>query len=214
MFFRRKRSKVFVIGRNKTGTTSLGRALQELGFRLGKQSVAEGLLEDWGRRDFREVIRYCRTADAFQDTPFSLDYTYQVLDHAYPGSRFVLSVRDSADDWFDSLTRFQSQMIGKGRLPTAADLQACEYRYQGWLWRTHQLIYGATEATLYDRDLYCTHYENYNRGVRHYFRERPQDLLVLNLANDSAMLDLANFVDRTPQGLSMPHLNASTRTDQ
>jgi hypothetical protein len=72
--------KVFCIGRNKTGTTSMARAVVSLGFKLGKQSRAERLLEDWGKRDFCRIIRYCKSADAFQDIPFSLRFfrTYTV----------------------------------------------------------------------------------------------------------------------------------------
>lgn len=44
MVFRRlfglgESSKVFCIGRNKTGTTSLGKVLEDLGYRLGDQAT-------------------------------------------------------------------------------------------------------------------------------------------------------------------------------
>ena len=87
----RPAAKVFVIGRNKTGTTSVAAALQSLGYRLGSQPQAELLMEDWARRDFRSIIRFCRGADAFQDIPFSLPRTYAAMDRAFPGSRFVLN---------------------------------------------------------------------------------------------------------------------------
>ena len=76
--------KVFVIGRNKTGTTSMMVALKALGFTVGSQARAEMLLEDWAKRDFRRIVEYCKSADTFQDVPFSLDYTYVVLDYAFP----------------------------------------------------------------------------------------------------------------------------------
>lgn len=85
MFWDKK--KIFCIGRNKTGTTSLAKALKNLGYRVGKQGKAERLLDDWGRRDFRQIVRYCKWADAFQDVPFGLDYSYQVLDYAFRGSK-------------------------------------------------------------------------------------------------------------------------------
>jgi hypothetical protein len=96
MMFWNKWEKIFVIGRNKTGTTSLGHALYSMGFRIGHQPTAELLLEDWAKRNFRSIIDYCKTANAFQDVPFSLDYTYQALNHAFPGSKFILSVGSSS----------------------------------------------------------------------------------------------------------------------
>lgn len=94
--------KVFCIGRNKTGTTSMARAVVSLGFKLGKQSRAERLLEDWGKRDFCRIIRYCKSADAFQDIPFSLPDTYQALDEAFPKSKFILTVRNNSEEWYET----------------------------------------------------------------------------------------------------------------
>ena len=109
--FPAKKKKIFVIGSNKTGTTSLGAALKNLGFRLGSQLEAELLLDDWAQRNFRRLIKYCRSAEAFQDIPFSLDYTFQAMDAAFPNSKFILSVRDSADQWYQSLTRFHEKGV-------------------------------------------------------------------------------------------------------
>jgi hypothetical protein len=89
---------VFCIGRNRTGTTSLQRALQDLGFKLGVQAAAELLLHHWAPREFGPIVRYCKTAQAFQDTPFSLPYTYQIVDYAFPGWKFILSIRDDEDE--------------------------------------------------------------------------------------------------------------------
>jgi len=196
---------VFGIGRNKTGTTSLALALENLGYRVGDQSAAEELMEDWAIRDFRRLIRYCRSADAFQDVPFSLDYTYQAVDVAFPGSRFVLTVRDSPEQWYESLTGFHTKIVGRGRLPTADDLRDFPYRHTGWLWRQQQLIYGADETTLYDRELYVEQYRRHNESVRDYFRHRPGDLLVLNLAQPSSARALYEFLDVPYLGQAMPH---------
>ena len=200
---------MFGIGRNKTGTTSLAVALRNLGYRVGDQSAAEELMEDWAIRDFRRLIHYCRSADAFQDVPFSLDYTYQAVDVAFPGSRFVLTVRDSPEQWFESLTGFHTKIVGRGRLPTAADLQEFPYRHKGWLWRQQRLIYGVDETTLYDRELYIEHYRRHNESVRDYFRHRPEDLLLLNLADPSSARALCEFIDVPYDGQTMPHEKSS-----
>src|SRR3954452_13281738 len=145
----RQKAKVFCIGSGKTGTTSIGAAMKSLGFELGVQSTGELLIEEWARRDFRPIIEFCRTADAFQDIPFSLDYTYVVLDQEFPGSKFVLTVRKNADEWYGSLARFHTKIVGTGQLPTAADLKAFPYLKPGWLWRTQELVYGCDESNVY-----------------------------------------------------------------
>lgn len=207
LFFTRK--KIFCIGANKTGTTSIAEVFRTLGLKVGDQGKAELLLHDWANRDFRKIIRYCRWAEAFQDIPFSYPDTFRALDAAYPGSKFILTVRNGADEWYESLVRFHSKLIGKNRVPTAADLRECDYRYPGFLWDAQKLRYGANESTLYDRQLYTRCYEEHNRAVIEYFKDRPADLLVLNISQADAMERLLDFLGYPYRGQTMPHANSS-----
>ena len=67
--------KIFCIGLSKTGSTSLERALKDLGYRLGDQHQGELLLPVYAARNFRPIVEFCLTADAFQDAPFSFPFT-------------------------------------------------------------------------------------------------------------------------------------------
>jgi hypothetical protein len=204
-----KRPKIFCIGANKTGTTSVELVFRSLGLKVGNQATAERLLHDWARRDFRKIIGYCRRAEAFQDIPFSYPDTFRYMDEAFPGSKFILTVRNNSDEWFDSLVRFHTKLVGKNRIPTAEDLRRFHYLYPGFLWDTQRLRYGADESTLYDRQLYIRRYEEHNRAVLSYFKNRPADLLVLNVAEPEAMKKLLTFLGYAYSGQEMPHVNAS-----
>jgi hypothetical protein len=104
-------SKIFCIGFNKTGTTSTAKALGELGFKVAPQAPFEKLLYDWAERKFDRLIEICQDYEAFQDIPFSLPYTFQVLDFCFPGSKFILTVRTTSEMWFNSLVRFHSLVV-------------------------------------------------------------------------------------------------------
>ena len=201
--------KVFCIGRNKTGTTSIAAALQSFGLTIGLQARGEVLRADWGRRDFTRIIALCRTADAFQDVPFSSPSTFEAVDAGFPGSRFILTVRDSPGQWFESLVRFHTRIVNKGRVPTADDLREFDYRYKGYLWEGFVLSYGGDESLLYDRDAYVASYLEHNRCVTEHFRDRPGDLLVLNVGHADAMQKLCAFLEVPYRGQAMPHLNRS-----
>jgi len=205
-----KNQKIFCVGRNKTGTTSLGAALKTLGYRVGLQRHAELLMEDWGRRDFHSLISYCHTAEAFQDVPFSHDYTFQAMDSAFPGSKFILTLRDSPEQWFQSVIRFNSKRLNLGRRPTAEDLRTDAYVYRGWSWRMKELVFGPEERTLYDEEIYKSHYIRHNERVQDYFRHRPNDLLVLNLTDQDSMKRLCVFLGHSWNGQQMPLLNMSS----
>lgn len=201
--------KIFCIGKNKTGTTSLERVLGDLGFRLGVQAEGERLLRDWAQRDFRRIVALAATADAFQDVPFSLPHTFRALDAAFPEARFILSVRASADEWYESLVRFHTKIVGAGRRPTSADLKAFGYCYPGFLWDIQRWVFGIHEGQEYDRAIYTAHYEHHNASVRQYFRDRPESLLELDVSHPDAMGRLGAFLGVATAGFQMPHLNAS-----
>ena len=209
MGFLKKKDKVFCIGQNKTGTTSVKEVLKRLGYRIGDQAKAELLIHDWAKRDFKKIVKFCHTADAFQDIPFSNDFTYEILDYAFPDSKFILTIRNSKDEWFESLKRFHTKLIGKGRLPTDDDLKAYSYRYKGWMWENMQLKYGIDETSLYNYEIYTDQYEKHNQRVMEYFKYRPDNLLVVNLAEEDAIERLYTFLGVSYDGSEMPHLNQS-----
>src|SRR5207244_3918052 len=83
--------KVFGIGFNKTGTTSLEKLLRKFGFTIGNQAAAETLAEEWlHHKRIDRIIRFCHTADAFEDIPFTFPDIYRELDQAFPNSKFIL----------------------------------------------------------------------------------------------------------------------------
>ena len=200
--------KVFCIGRNKTGTTSMAKAFRELALVVADQGVAELLLRDWARRDFRRIVLYCYTAQAFQDVPFSLPFTFQAVDQKFPGSKFILTVRDSPEQWYNSLIRFHAAKFGRnGRLPTIDDLEAATYVYRGWMYESTRLIRDIPADDPYNKDLLISHYNAHNNAVLEYFRRRPQDLLVLNVAEPSAYDKLCDFLGKPRMHKEFPWEN-------
>jgi len=189
------KKKIFGIGRNKTGTTSLAKALVELGVIVGKQFWAMEMLHDWANRDFRRIIRYCHTAQAFQDVPFSLPYTYQALDMRFSGSKFILTVRNSPEEWYKSRTSADAKMFGKGEIPTSDDLKRDQSYFIGNRSERHQIIYDTPLDDPYNKDMLIKHYMFHNNSVMNYFRHRPDDLLVLNVAEEGAYQKLCDFIE-------------------
>jgi hypothetical protein len=202
--------KVFCIGRNKTGTTSLEKALSQLGYRFSPQPHGEKLLQDWVRRDFSAIVRLAANADAGQDIPYSLPYTFQALDAAFPGAKFILTLRDTPEDWFESLVRFHAKIMNCGdRKPSADDLKRYHYHYAGYLYDSQRTIYGVGDDELYDAEIYIRHYVLHAWNVTDYFRYRPGQLLVLNIGEPDAMQRLCEFLGLPFTGQAMPHLNRS-----
>jgi len=189
--------KYFCIGRNKTGTTSLKKAFEDLGYPVGDQAVAEKLTDiSYFKGDFSPIIQYCESAQVFQDVPFSWPETYKYLDRAYPGSKFILTVRD-ADQWYRSITRFHAKMFGGGKVPTAEDLKHATYVRKAWMYDAVKL-HGAPDEDIYNEEILKSHYQNYNEGVIEYFKDRPNDLCVINISEKESYKTFCDFLGVAP----------------
>lgn len=107
-------AKVFCIGFHKTGTTSLGLALRELGYSVtGPNGIRDpNISQNVYDMAFRIVEQY----DAFQDNPWPI--LYRELDDRYPKSKFILTLR-SSESWI----RSQVRHFGTQRTPMRA-----------WIW--------------------------------------------------------------------------------
>ncbi len=174
-------AKVFGIGFHKTGTTSLAQALSLLGYRV---TGPNGVYDPFIARNvydmaFALVDRY----DAFQDNPWPI--LYKELDSRYPGSKFILTIRDT-DRWIDSVVRD----FGTGRTPM------------------RQWIYG-TGSPLGHEETYIRRYQEHNQEVADHFRDRPEDCLVLRITQGDGWDRLCPFLGKDPPGGPFPSLNRS-----
>jgi hypothetical protein len=189
--------KIFCIGLNKTGTTSLGKAMKDFGFIPGNQSEAELLFNDWVKRDFKKIINYCKTAEFFQDVPFSYPYTFAILDQAFPKSKFILTVRDNPEQWYNSLINYHGKLFGNGNIPpTAEDLKQANYVYKGFPYDSMKKLLNVPDEDLYNKDILIESYKMHNKIIIDYFNFRKEDLLVLNVAEEGSYEKLCHFLNR------------------
>ncbi|MBR8535747.1 hypothetical protein KDU71_09285 [Carboxylicivirga sediminis] len=192
---RRNNPKIFVIGFNKTGTTSVESALKEFDIKLGNQREAELLLDNIINDDFKTLFNYCLKAEAFQDIPFSLPSIFKILDQKFEGSKFILTVRDSDQQWFESLCKFHGKLWADGKTPTKADLANAKYIYKGYPLKVINRIFG---DCYYEAEHYKEVYNKHNNDVIEYFKSRPNDLLVINAAEKESYKKMCHFIGKTP----------------
>ena len=203
------KTKVFVIGLNKTGTTTMAKALRDLGFIVASEKEAKHLFRAWASRDFNPIIEFCKSAQAFQDSPFSFPDTFIALDRAYPGSKFILTVRGDEHEWYRSITRFHSKLWGSGdgAPPTKSQLQNAVNSYKGRPWEVNQALFKTPEDDPYNEDILKSFYIEYNNSVIDYFKNRPENLLVVNVANQDSYERFVDFLGVTSTVSSFPWEN-------
>lgn len=188
-------TKIFCIGFNKTGTTSVKKVFEGFNYRVGSQRMAEELSGAYHNGRWDLIIKYCESACAFQDIPFSWPNTYRHLYDEYPNAKFILTVRDDELQWYQSLKKFHTKRFG--RLPTREDLEASGYVSKGWEWDNYVNRFGENQTDLWNEEMRTNDYVKHNRDVVEFFRDKPGQLLVLNVKEESAYRKLANFLGQS-----------------
>ncbi|MBL57420.1 MAG: hypothetical protein CMP61_09540 [Flavobacteriales bacterium] len=206
--FLSKKEKIFCIGCNKTGTTSLAQAMNKMGFHVAPQARGERLLKNYINNDLDSIISFVRRHGVFfQDVPFSLPEVFKHIDKAFPESKFILTIRDSSDVWYNSISKFHSKLFGGGNIPSKELLMNANYIYKGWIW-DFMKVYGGLDHAPYDEESLKNFYNKYNEDVLSYFRDKPDKLLVVNLKDSNAISRLADFIGVSDTGLEeMPWAN-------
>lgn len=191
----RNHNKVFCIGRNKTGTTSVSELFSQLGIPVGRQRTAELLAPKLKENNYRDLIKYVKNNGvAFQDVPFSMPNVYKILDKEFPNSKFILTVRDSPEVWYHSLTTFHAKVFGNGKIPQRKELENVDYVYRGWSWEMNRLRYNTPEDDVYNKEVLIKDYIDYNNEVEAYFKDRPEQLLIVNLKEPDAAVKISKFL--------------------
>lgn len=202
--------KIFCIGFNKTGTTSVQQVLSDFGYRLGSQTIAAMLLPDWYQQKYDRLIRFCRTAEAFQDIPFSLPQTYRILDNTFSHAKFILTVRDSPYQWYHSMLRFHKKIYScaQKRLPDENDLEGSTFPYSGYALDIMKMVFNYPAVELYDYAYYTELYQRHNQDVHDYFKDKPDKCIVINVAQADAYSKLAAFLNvQVPEDRGFPWKN-------
>ena len=201
------RQKVFCVGRNKTGTTTMTTVLTDYGFHMGPQREAELFVHDHQWNMQPSFWDWVDTHEAFQDIPFSNTWFLPELYARYPDALYILTVRDP-EDWFESLTKFHSRISGlqndAERAKLICGLRKSTYVAPGFRYYGHLKQFGITlDDQLYDRDKYIQNYEYHNALVR---RTIPaEQLLEIEIAKHNDTFLICQFLGMlTPSLMKRP----------
>lgn len=173
---------MFCVGFHKTGTSSLGRALGLLDYRVAgpfgvrNPRIADDALPDaLGRLDGH---------DAFCDNPWPV--LFRQLDDAAPNSRFILTERPT-DQWLASVVNH----FGGSTTPM------------------REWIYGPGDPVGHEA-VYAATYEAHNAAVRDHFADRRDDLLVIDPSTEPGWPAVCAFLGHPEPDRPFPHANPGT----
>ncbi len=122
--------KIFGIGLNKTGTTSLSLAFKKLGFKHFDRRPA--MFKLFLNGDFESIFEEIEAFDSFEDWPWPL-MVPQLLEHYGKNAKFILTRRKTPDVWLNSIKqhalRTHPKRNPRSKIFGATYPQGCEELY-------------------------------------------------------------------------------------
>lgn len=180
------RARVFGIGLQKTGTTTLGDALQILGYK--HQSFSDRGVRMYLNGSVQELLQWSQQFHSCEDEPWL--FLYREFDQQYPGSKFILTRRHSASAWFDSLVKHYRDRMG-AYVPIR-DMNIRQY--------------GRPDPES-DRTAAIAVYEQHLQTVRDYFSGREQDFIEVCWEEGDGWERLCAFLGQAVPSTDFPHSN-------
>lgn len=177
-----KPTKIFCIGFHKTGTKTLATALRRLGYRVTGPNGARD--QDIASNVHAMAHKLVDEFDAFQDNPWPI--LYKEMDEAYPGSKFILTLREP-ESWIAS----QVGYFGDQETPM-----------RKW-------IYGVG-APKGNEETYVRRFVNHNNEVKSHFELRPEDLLIIDFTKGNGWKEICRFLKKDIPDEPFPHMNKTS----
>lgn len=182
--------KVIGVGLNKTGTTTLAKCLQILGYQR-HVSVRGDLLAKYRDGRLDDIFSVVEQHESFEDWPWPLVYK-ELFFRFGDKARYVLTTRRDADAWLESLKRHS--------LRTSPDrhcrLLAYGYNYPHGLERYH-----------------LDFYQRHNYEVKKFFEDHNAQDLLLEISWDAGdgWEKLCRFLGEPIPTIAFPHENKGSQ---
>lgn len=184
--------------------------MRENGFSCGNQASGELLMSAYANDVWNEIISFCDTAKFFQDLPFSAPKTVDILSENFPEAKYILTIRESAEMWYNSITEFHKIKFGQGgNLPRKEDLQRAAYRYPGFAWVANRALYDTPESEPYLKSALIKTYEDHIANVKQLF-SKSGNLLIIDISKPDAIQQLEKFLGISSKLKTMPWLNKTS----
>lgn len=186
------REKIFCIGLSKTGTSSLSRALEHLGYASvhWRNPITGRIL------NYEDVLSF----DAFSD--ISISYNFEYFYYAFPGAKFIYTLRP-LEKWLKSFEAHYSKYFGASLFETIRFRHrlSVEYDDYDWLYPHYALYLNARDPV----EAFVRH----DARVRRFFSDKPAGRFVeMNIFEGDSWEKLCNFLDKpVPEGEPFPWKN-------
>jgi len=185
------KNKVFGIGLNRTGTTTLGKCLETLGYKVKDNEFY--LLKSVRENNLAPIWETIKRYDAFEDFPWP--FIYKEVYKRYPDAKYILTTHKDEDTWIRSQIRHA--IYGKPKT----------------LWnavRHNLLAYGYPYPVNHEEE-FKEIYRKHNEEVRNFFKDKDSFIELCWMKGDG-WEELCEFLGESMPDITFPHAYKSDWT--
>lgn len=175
--------KIFGIGLSRTGTLTLTAALRILNI---------------SSFHFPTSLNQINQYQSSTDTPISLGYKF--LDLYYTESKFILTIREK-EAWLNSCENFFKTVYEYNKNIKSINI---------FIKKLHNSLY---DCDYYDRTAFSIAYDKHLIDAQKYFKDRPNDFLILNICAGDGWEKLCPFLNKEIPNVPFPHEHKAKYTN-
>ncbi len=173
--------KVFGIGLQKTGTSTLGICLKKLGYSL--ISYNHEAIVSYKNGKLHELRAITEKYDSFEDEPWA--HAFASLLSWYPEAKFILTVRKDSETWFRTM---------------CSHCQRIQHN-------PHRSFFFGHEKPFEHKKEYIEVYESHNQEVINLFKDRKNQFLIVCWEKGDGWKQICEFLNKPIPDIPFPHAN-------
>lgn len=195
-----KGQNIICIGLNKTGTSSLTKALQDLGYvSFSENQQFQFVAPEVYHGDYGKLFSIVNNPvfNLFNDKPFSFPKVYQELYKVRPNDIYLLTVRESGERWVRSVLNFYESIHQENFLKDSSYMTT-RFTDESFRYLINTLVtlfdsWGLKEGDNLEKKLLEVYQKHYEDCVS-FFKNKPNNFRVVEIEKKGEFKRLTNWL--------------------
>jgi len=211
------KQNVICVGLNKSGTTSFSAGLKSLGYSLYPEPVGHNtLLPDVYHRSYGSTLTALENEryDLYQDMPFSLPGFYKEIYKMRPNDIYVLTIRDSVEQFVDTCLNFYKRQFSYGDINKFDESLFYRYTHSNVvtvhldnLYYSYFDLWGIKTFDNIEKKLSDVYNKHIDSAVDFFEGNNIKNFKIINVSKENELENIAKWLGKESEEKNFPWLN-------